>query len=193
MNAYWAILIMIGGELCAQPQDCSLDVYVLAGAPVPAGMLPEAKKKVSAMFGEIGIKVRMWTGVPARAPRDTCRPPIVAQIESSGGYAGHPDALAYAEPYKKSGTCIHVFLDRVLQHMYRNEPYENTMLAHVLVHEITHVLEGTRRHSAQGMMKAEWSSEDCARMKRTRLPFSPADVELIRKALAKSVNQTIGE
>ena len=41
------------------------------------------------------------------------------------------------------------------------------LLAHVLVHEITHVLEGVDRHTGQGVMKARWTEDDLALMAQT--------------------------
>jgi len=54
------------------------------------------------------------------------------------------------------------------------------LLAHVLVHEITHILEGVARHSETGVMKAHWTSEDYRKMGGHHLPFAPEDVELIQ-------------
>jgi hypothetical protein len=56
-------------------------------------------------------------------------------------------------------------------------------LAHVLAHEITHMLQGTDRHSDSGIMKARWNSEDYFEMLRTPLSFTEADVQLIRRGL----------
>jgi len=53
------------------------------------------------------------------------------------------------------------------------------VLAHVLVHEITHVLEGVARHSASGIMKARWEGADYERMHFAPLPFAGEDLRLI--------------
>jgi hypothetical protein len=57
------------------------------------------------------------------------------------------------------------------------------VLAHVLVHEITHVLEGIDRHSATGIMKAHWNYNDYLEMRRKPLPFAHEDVNLIYDGL----------
>ncbi len=63
-------------------------------------------------------------------------------------------ALAFARPYE--GVHITLFYDRV---QAVTEPeLTGTVLAHVLVHEITHILQGTCRHSATGVMKARLDS-----------------------------------
>jgi hypothetical protein len=58
------------------------------------------------------------------------------------------------------------------------------LLAHVLVHEITHILQGVTRHSAEGVMKAQWTQEDLSSMLRKSLEFTSLDVDLIHDGMA---------
>ena len=60
---------------------------------------------------------------------------------------------------------------------------EPIILGHVLVHEITHVLQGVDRHSEKGMMKARWTPEDYCEMEWKPLEFTPEDIILIRLGL----------
>jgi hypothetical protein len=159
---------------------------------MPSGMSLGAKLLATAMFREIGVNVRMRSGVLGRDLSDSCGTPIVIQFEDGLGYHGSARALAYALPYKKSGTCIHVFLDRVL-HLTGDQGFASTVLAHVMVHEITHVLEQSELHSAEGVMKAFWSDDDYERMKRHPLPFSPEDVDLIRERLAGRITHAAAD
>jgi hypothetical protein len=90
-----------------------------------------------------------------------------------------PGALAYALPYE--GINIRVFVDRVLNIVgERTLPY---LLAHVLVHEIGHILEGINRHSRSGVMTAHWTSKDYRVMEMGCLPFAEEDVTLIHQGL----------
>jgi hypothetical protein len=57
------------------------------------------------------------------------------------------------------------------------------LLAHVLVHEITHLLEGIDRHSESGVMKAHWSSDDTLEMAWKPLAFTEEDKYLIHRGL----------
>jgi hypothetical protein len=152
--------------LNAQPRDCSVNVYVLTDVATPGAsiLLYGAKLKAVAMFREIGVNIRMRDGIPAGVPSDTCGAPIMVLLENANYYPGSAEALAYATPYKESGTRIHVFLDRVL--LNRKPTLANALLAHVMVHEITHVLEQVKRHSEEGVMRAHWSHEDYRRMER---------------------------
>jgi hypothetical protein len=92
----------------------------------------------------------------------------------------HPGALAAARPFE--GTHIRVFYDRVQSAtLPARIP---TLLAHVLVHEITHIVQGTDQHSRVGVMKARWEPEDYSQMARSLLDFTEEDLPGIRNGLA---------
>jgi hypothetical protein len=57
------------------------------------------------------------------------------------------------------------------------------LLAHVLVHEITHILQGVARHSETGIMKAHWTPVDYRQMLVHPLPFAPEDVQLLQLSM----------
>jgi hypothetical protein len=83
-------------------------------------------------------------------------------------------------PYE--GHHIVVFLDRILD---ARPELSTPLLAHVLAHEITHILQGTSFHSAEGMMKVLWDHNDFAVMKIRPLAFTETDLRLIREGLAR--------
>jgi len=89
-----------------------------------------------------------------------------------------PGAMAYALPYE--GSHIVVFYDR----LRKSDANQVTCsLAYVLVHEVTHILEGITRHSTRGIMKAQWDREDRFEIATGRLEFAPEDVDLIYRGL----------
>jgi hypothetical protein len=57
------------------------------------------------------------------------------------------------------------------------------LLAHVMVHEVTHVLQGMDHHSDTGVMKARWTSDDYKKMLWDPLPFTDYDATLVRLGL----------
>ncbi len=57
------------------------------------------------------------------------------------------------------------------------------LLAHVMVHEITHPLEGISRHSETGVMKVNWTEDDVKTIKLHPMKFAAEDVELIHRGL----------
>jgi len=57
------------------------------------------------------------------------------------------------------------------------------LLAHVLIHEITHVLQGVAPAPPDGIMKARWSGDDYDEMFSHGLALSAEDVRLIRNGM----------
>jgi hypothetical protein len=86
-----------------------------------------------------------------------------------------PGALAFCQPAARDD--IRVLYDRV-QAMV-SPAHEPHLLAYVLAHEIAHILEGTGRHSATGIMKAQWTQDDYADIASGKLTFASEDIELV--------------
>jgi hypothetical protein len=128
----------------------------------------------SEMFASIGVRIdwHEWNSCPAGA--------ISVHLFYAPLNRQTPKNLGFAESHE--GTRIVVFLDRVEN---LNPTRGPRVLAHVLVHEITHILEGTGRHSATGIMKARWDREDYFAMLRKDLPFAQEDIEMIYDGLGK--------
>jgi hypothetical protein len=103
-----------------------------------------------------------------------------------------PGALAYALPY--DGTRIVILMDHFRAHVRSGQ--QQNRLSYVLVHEITHILQGISRHSEMGIMKARWTRSDQYPISMGTMRFAPEDVELIRRGMnarrAKSIAQTAG-
>jgi hypothetical protein len=132
-----------------------------------------AQTLASKMFAEIDVKVAWHQG--NSCPADALR----IRLSTNTPVDLHPGAFAYALPYE--GTHIVVFYDRIRSAV---EPVAVAcLLAHVLAHEITHILQGVNRHSASGVMKAHWEPDDFRKMKRRLLSFTEEDVTLIHRGL----------
>jgi hypothetical protein len=130
-----------------------------------------AQAQASEIFARIGIRV-VW-----RDPR-SCRESdglIKISLRDRTPQTLRPNALAYALPYE--GTHIVVFYDRV-QGIIASIGTRN-LLAYVLVHELTHILEGTEYHAGSGIMKAGWNIDDYSAMALRSLDFSATDVALL--------------
>jgi hypothetical protein len=124
-----------------------------------------------------GVRIHWKLGEPKGAESNQ---PILIEILSDVPERFHADALAYAQSF--GGVHIQVFYERLESRSSARET--SILLAHVLVHEITHLLEGTNHHSKQGVMKARWTLDDLARMSWEPLPFDPEDIRLIHRGLA---------
>ena len=159
----------------------SVPIYVDLRANVPIGTLTYAESLASRMFEKAGVSVR-WPR--RRSKAYGMEQSITVRITSNTPRTFHPGALAYAEPYADQfkGVQIRVFFDQIESSgTSKLVPY---LLAHVLVHEITHVLQGIEHHSEEGVMKARWTADDIYQMLDRPLPFDPFDVKLIRRGLA---------
>jgi hypothetical protein len=136
----------------------------------------DATAKASSLFLSAGMKLEWHGGVSfCQGQRDA----IVVSFRASTPKTFHPDALADALPYE--GVHIQVFYDRIAGADPELAP---SLMAHVIVHEITHILQGIDRHSSSGIMKAVWTSRDHTLMKRGLLRFTAVDVEMIQRGLA---------
>jgi hypothetical protein len=83
-------------------------------------------------------------------------------------------------------TLITVFLDRI-----EKTDFPAFVLAHVMVHEITHIVQGVSRHSDTGLMKARWTAHDILKMRNGPLPFTREDLDLIYRGLSTRRGVTV--
>ena len=157
--------------LTAGPNQAT--VYLINNAAVPFQKQAIATGIVDRIYHEIDIDIHWNLGSPPRGSGDV----IVLEIKSGTPRNVFPGALAYAKPYE--GVHIVVFYDRL-----RHKSHSEHILAHVMAHEIGHVLQGIESHSESGLMKAAWTLEDYSAMSYKPLKFTSRDVKLIRLGLA---------
>jgi hypothetical protein len=120
---------------------------------------------VSKIFSSIEVRIDWHNGSCPASLKVAFANKVPLGISSS--------ALAYAMRYE--GTHIVVFYERVQQEFNCAQ----RLLAYVLVHEITHILEGVTGHSATGIMKARWDGADYSDMAHNALVFTADDVKSI--------------
>jgi hypothetical protein len=144
-------------------------VYLSDSAGVNNLVKAQAQGTASQMFASVGLTIDWHLGRPGAGEKGAIGIEFVTNTPTSL-LAG---ALAYTRPYE--GVHIQIFWDRI-----RGAPLPNKVLAHVIVHEITHILEGIARHSEEGVMKAQWGESDFGAMGFRPLPFAPEDVTLMR-------------
>jgi hypothetical protein len=141
----------------------------------------EARATASDMFAAIGVKLD-WRLCPKSGGQAT----IVISLEMGTPATREPHELAHTLPYE--GTHIVIFYDCVRK--IRPKKF-SVVLAHVMVHEVTHILQGICRHSARGVMKAQWDDYDFLQMAWKPLAFTDDDIDLIRRGLdARDVRLT---
>jgi hypothetical protein len=156
-------------------------VYLLNDASVPSPLLSRARTLAAEMFAGVGVRIQWRAGQRAGS-----------QLLQEGAIAvrltlNTPDEFKTSVgAYTTPGKGVHITV--LYQHLawsLAKPGLAPALLAHVLVHEITHILEGIARHSEPGIMKANWTSDDYYEMQTKMLPFASEDVELIHRGLAQ--------
>jgi hypothetical protein len=154
-------------------------VYVDDNGVVEDAMMHRAQYLAGRMFAKIDVSIKWRAGQPPRGDREA----MAVSLVSGRPKQFYPGALGYATISPHSPGRVFVFTDRLRKTV---EPdLVPPLLAHVLVHEITHVLEGVNRHSETGVMKAHWTRDDHRAMAYRPLEFAPVDVEMIHSRLAR--------
>jgi hypothetical protein len=170
-----AALTALTGTAGAQEKEVQAGALISACTQVPSNLTPIylAKQQASEMFGKAGVTLawRSWNSCPIDAIR------IIISERTKA--ADHPGALGYA--LLPEGTHIVVFWDRI--QASATQRGVAPLLAHVYVHEITHILEGIARHSEAGIMKAHFTSDDIVEMETSPLPFAAIDMNLMRAGI----------
>jgi hypothetical protein len=168
-----SVAVAAGASRTGQPIEASRRVEVCMFEGGDLLIVPQAERIAAQMFAGIGVTIdwRPLRKCPAEAIQ------IGFTDRTPKDYL--PGALAFALPYE--GTHIRILYDRVKETATpHNLP---SKLAHVMVHEITHILQGVVRHSESGVMKANWDQADYTEMSMRPLPFTETDIILIHQGL----------
>lgn len=163
----------------AREPEAPADVAVSLESAVMTtpGSIDRAKQMANHMFAAIGIKLS-WHETPGRDPAVLIKVLLVSAYDGDDGSGALGETAPFARDHE-----ITIHYDRVQNSAGLSRELEPLILGHVLVHEITHVLQCVNRHSDSGIMKARWSAEDFCDMRWKPLEFTPEDVMLIRLGL----------
>jgi len=173
-------MVVLGAESCAFARNnapaASGKIVVCIDDAWREPEIGDAQRIASKMFARAGVLVD-WNET-ARACRGI-ESAILVDLLPSAVKTARPTALGQANV--SDDVHIEVFLDRIAG--FRTD-LRSIVLAHVLVHEITHIIEDIPRHSESGVMKACWTVADYDEMRHRPLGFAPEDIELIQLGLA---------
>jgi hypothetical protein len=136
-----------------------------------------ATDEATRIFAAIGVQLK-WKAHNSVDPNDG----MAIQVRFIANMPGHPGAMAFANPFDPV-PAVTVMWDRILLLTDQCPELRTALLAHVLAHEIGHVLMKTDAHSAAGLMKAHWSGLDYGRIVHRRLTFLPDHADMIRRGL----------
>jgi hypothetical protein len=169
-------LVMAGTCIRAGATEPKIAICLDKG--INPAVVSQAQAIAGRMFSRIDVGIR-WYGYHGSCPvRDD--KPLMVQMSSQTAENTLPGALARALPFE--GIHILIFYDRVRATV--DAGMVPLLLAHVLVHEIAHAIEGTDQHSDSGIMKARWDAEDYQQMRHSSLSFTKEDLQLIRAGMA---------
>jgi hypothetical protein len=169
----WVILL-----LASAVRGADVTLLMTGQTMVPNIVRIAATYQATRMFAGIGVRLEsMKQNVQSHSEG------MVVQVRFIDDTPGHPEPLLFQS--LRSGPAGHgaVRPDSSQPNASRTPRRD---LAHVLVHEIGHLLMRTNGHSPDGVMKAHWSNADQTRMAYRPLPFLPDDVVMIRSGLALS-------
>ncbi|WP_321471582.1 hypothetical protein [uncultured Paludibaculum sp.] len=180
---FWILLSLAVALARAGVDAPKPDVDVCLNAGEETAAIQRAEIRAARIFSDIGVHL-VWR----RPSAELGSPCILITLAEDTPAWERPGALAFAKPF--DGDKIVVFHDRVKDAVLPS--LTDALLAHVLVHEIAHVLQREDRHSATGMMKSRWGSSDYKDMARAGLTFTPEDVEMIRHGLEIRIARSAG-
>jgi hypothetical protein len=116
-------------------------------AEVPAAMLKTSQDEVARIFADAGLGIE-WTET---GPRFT-----VQIVASALGYAPASSSVMGVALRKPDSATAQIFFKQVQDFARAYHVEVSTLLAHVIAHEIGHLLLPRTPHSATGLMKADW-------------------------------------
>ena len=169
----------------------AVDVYLDPDSAL-FNLIYGAKALTTEIFARIGVEL-VWHNGPPRTSqaglRSDRRPAIGISWDDAPAWAG-TTVLAAAHPYGSPDTAITLYEDRLIEYLRAHKDEQEVVLAYVLAHELAHVMQGIDRHSASGILKAQWTRDDCDLMRAGKLTFTPEDIELIRNGLLQRPSAT---
>jgi hypothetical protein len=177
---------LLAGSAAGQTSLPQVSAFLRNEHLVPAVTAANARTMASAIMRDASVRLEWPTG---SLPEQVCdpapaRPVIVVFQHSEHAAPGNNQALAYTYPYAERTPKIVINYDLVGPFGAPASVHTSLLLAHLIAHELTHVLERVSRHSETGLMKAHWTSRDYAEMDRHHLAFAADDLVLISLGLS---------
>ncbi|HEY3836475.1 MAG TPA: hypothetical protein VGL72_07885 [Bryobacteraceae bacterium] len=139
------------------------------------GTVERAKLVAKTIFAPVGVNVQ-WRNNASESAKSL----LIDMLLTAGDPADDESGpLAEAFPFAGATGHIVVRYDRVRMAAGISRDLEPVLLGHVMVHEMTHVLQCLDRHSDSGVMKAHWTADDYCDMRWKTLSFTEEDVALL--------------
>lgn len=168
--------------ICAAPRDRKPVVFACLQREnfVPGSVLNSGEQTAAQIFSSIGVALRWSCDASARNS-------ILIRVAARVPKHFRAGAMAFALPFARDGVRITVFYDRLEPILAEHIEYADSILGHVLAHEIAHVLERVDAHGEAGLMRARWNESDFTSMKFNAFHFAPEDAQNIRESVEKDL------
>jgi hypothetical protein len=149
------ILVLAGMNVQAAQDSRPADVtvYVNGDDFPPIRIDFGARAAVTGMYARIGIRLAWRHDAPRNSAVNGSPIPIQMRFASKSPENVSREALAFARPFADGVNGITVIYERI-RTATGGSTRVQSILAHVLAHEIAHVLIGTDGHAETGIMKA---------------------------------------
>ena len=179
-TAMVAAAVLISGPRAAADSETprlTIQLQIVNDANVPADILESAQQRVSTIYARAGIELVGHDTQPA-AP-SALR--FAVKIVPHSLHYGHdkPDVMG-AALRETRGTIVYVFFGRVERFARAQRVLSSTMLAHVIAHEIGHLLLPKGWHSDRGIMRGKWDRAHVNDAVRGGLTFTTDEIRIIR-------------
>ena len=91
-----------------------------------------------------------------------------------------PLGTAVIDSQSRTGTLATGYWDRITRTATRAGVSSTTLLGRVIAHELGHLLLGTNKHAASGLMRSVWTPAEMRLSRPADWQFSPQDAAAIR-------------
>jgi len=184
-----AILLQLAASVLAEASEHpSLEIYLYNHAGVPREVISQAEEDATRIFRLAGLRA-MWVNCSTTLPAGTnCNglpqsgTVIVQLVHDTKNLRDDVFGAAFLGQ-DGSGRYVDVYYDRVneLHRGWSLRP--QSVLSHVIAHEIGHLLLGLNSHSQWGIMRGLWEGEEMKAVERGRLLFSSEQSRRMREKL----------
>jgi hypothetical protein len=195
--------IAIAALMVASASAAELRVVVYDQARVPKDVTRTAFEDLRRIFHESGIEIQLVAGdetafeaslitYPAPPPKGReqeaaclARRDIALEIAVASGFGKRKNTiLGTAQPLAREGLNVRVFDDPIQDTAMRENRTHAAVLAHVIAHEIGHVLLQTNAHSRRGLMSALWTDYEYGIIARGLMFFTADQSKAMRMVLS---------
>jgi hypothetical protein len=189
MRLFWWLVVPACLLGMRREDQAVIEVFI---PPVPSSInasLFKAEAVATRIFSDIGISIK-WRARSHKQNIGCAKRPW--RIALGFSWRTPPDLrpgrLAVAQPFATGHTCITVFMDRIRPMLTDNPVLAESLLGHILAHEMAHVLRGTDAHSESGVMMPSWSPTEIRGMPRRPLRFTEHDAEILTETFRSPPN-----